>query len=83
MPHKELFKQSLIYSGPLIWTNPLDNLRQLETIKSFHKNCIKLMKRVQSTAYQSKGVPTYMRKCTCMIFSYFIWFLEEKMQLMY
>ena len=43
-PHKELFKQGLIYSGPLIWNNLPENLRQLETIDSFHKNCIKWMK---------------------------------------
>lgn len=47
-PHKELFKQSLIYSGPLIWNNLPDNLRQLGTIDSFHKNCIKWMKGTHS-----------------------------------
>ena len=41
-PHKELFKQSLLYSGPLIWNNLPDDLRQLGTIDTFHKNCIKL-----------------------------------------
>ena len=46
-PHKELFKQSLIYSGPLIWNNLPDDLRQLGTIDTFHKNCIKWMKRIQ------------------------------------
>ena len=45
-PHKELFKQGLIYSGPLIWNNLPENLRQLETIDSFHKNCIKWMKGI-------------------------------------
>ena len=27
MPQKELFKQSVIYSGPLIWNNLPENLR--------------------------------------------------------
>ena len=49
-PHKELFKQSLIYSGPLIWNNLPDDLRQLGTIDTFHKNCIKWMKRIQISA---------------------------------
>ena len=43
-PNKELFKQSLIYSGPMIWNNLPDKLKHLETIDSFHKNCIKWMK---------------------------------------
>ena len=51
MPHKELFKQSLIYSGPLIWNNLPENLRQVETIDSFHKNCMKWMKVIQPTVY--------------------------------
>ena len=29
MPHKELFKQSLIYSGPLIWNNLPEHLRHV------------------------------------------------------
>ena len=37
MPHKELSKQSIIYSGPLIWNNVPENLRQEDTIDSFHK----------------------------------------------
>ena len=45
--NKELFKQGLIYSGPLIWNNLPERLRQLKTIDSFHKNCIKWMKGVQ------------------------------------
>ena len=46
-PNKELFKQSLIYSGPLIWNNLPDKLKHLETINSFHKNCIKWIKGTQ------------------------------------
>ena len=34
-PNKELFKQSLIYSGPMIWNNLPDKLKHLETIDSF------------------------------------------------
>ena len=46
-PNKELFKQSLIYSGPMIWNNLPDKLKHLGTIDSFHKNCIKWMKGAQ------------------------------------
>ena len=46
-PNKELLKQSLIYSGPLIWNNLPDKLKHLETINSFHKNCIKWIKGTQ------------------------------------
>ena len=45
-PNKELFKQSLIYSGPLIWNNLPDTLKQLGTINSFHRNCIKWIKGI-------------------------------------
>ena len=47
-PHKELFKQSLIYSGPLIWNNLPDKLKHLGNVDSFHKNCIKWMKGIQT-----------------------------------
>ena len=43
-PQKEIFKQSLIYSGPVIWNNLPDCLKNLETVDSFHRNCIKWMK---------------------------------------
>ena len=46
-PNKELLKQSMIYSGPLIWNNLPDKLKHLETINSFHKNCIKWIKGTQ------------------------------------
>ena len=35
-PQKEIFKQSLIYSGPIIWNNLPDSLKNLETVNSFH-----------------------------------------------
>ena len=47
-PHKELFKQSLIFSGPLIWNNLPDKLKNLGTVDCFHKNCIKWMKGIQT-----------------------------------
>ena len=43
-PKKEIFKQSLIYSGPVIWNNLPDCLKNLETVDSFHRHCIKWMK---------------------------------------
>ena len=43
-PQKEIFKQSLIYSGPVIWNNFPDCLKNLETVDSFHRHCIKWMK---------------------------------------
>ena len=46
-PNKELFKQSMIYSGPMIWNNLPDKLKHLKTIDSFYKNCIKWMKGAQ------------------------------------
>ena len=39
-PQKEIFKQSLIYSGPVILNNLPDCLKNLETVDSFHRNCI-------------------------------------------
>ena len=43
-PQKEIFKQSLIYSGPVIWNNLPDCLMNLETVDSFHRQSIKWMK---------------------------------------
>ena len=43
-PQKEIFKQSLIYSGPVIWNNLPDCLKFFETVDSFHRHCIKWMK---------------------------------------
>ena len=34
----------LIYSGPVIWNNLPDCLKNLETVDSFHRHCIKWMK---------------------------------------
>ena len=35
-PNKELFKHSLIYTGPVMWNDLPDKLKHLETIDSFH-----------------------------------------------
>ena len=43
-PQKEVLKQSLIYSGPVIWNNLPDCLKNLETVDYFHRHCIKWMK---------------------------------------
>ena len=43
-PQKEIFKQSLIYSGPVIWNNLPHCLKNLETVDSFHRHCIEWMK---------------------------------------
>ena len=32
------------YSGPVIWNNLPDCLKNLETVDSFHRHCIKWMK---------------------------------------
>ena len=44
-PQKGIFKQSLIYSGrgPVIWNNLPDCLKNLGTVDSFHRHCIKWM----------------------------------------
>ena len=48
-PQKEIFKQSLIYSGPIIWNNLPDWLKNLKTVDSFHNNCIKWIKSCNQT----------------------------------
>ena len=69
MRHKDLFKLSLIYSVPLIWNNLPENLRQVETIDNFDKKCIKWMKGIQPTVYQSISYLTlitqYSNVCVC------------------
>lgn len=45
-PQIEVFKQSMIYSGPLIWNSLPDSLKNLGNIDSFHKNCIKWIKGI-------------------------------------
>ncbi|MCU7800728.1 MAG: hypothetical protein KZQ70_11410 [gamma proteobacterium symbiont of Lucinoma myriamae] len=40
-PKKELFKNSMRYSGCLIWNSLPNNVKQAESVESFHKRCIK------------------------------------------
>ena len=46
-PQKEMFKQNLIYSGPVIWNNLPDLLKTL-TFDSFHNQYMKWMKWLTS-----------------------------------
>ncbi len=43
-PNKEIFKQSIAYSGPIIWNSLPNQLKNLETVNSFHNNFIKWIK---------------------------------------
>ena len=45
---KEIFKQSLIYSGPVIWNHLPDWLKNSKSVDSFHNQCIKWMKCLTS-----------------------------------
>ena len=40
-PNKEIFKQSMSYSGSIIWKNLPYSLKAAETMNSFHLRCIK------------------------------------------
>ena len=48
IPQKEIFKQSFIYSWPVIWNNLPDWLKNSDNFDSFHNQCIKWMKRLTS-----------------------------------
>ncbi len=43
-PNKEIFKQSIAYSGPIIWNSLPNELKHLQTVNSFHNNFIKWIK---------------------------------------
>ena len=43
-PRTELFKNSLAFSGPMIWNCLPNNVKCAPSIDSFHKGCIKWMK---------------------------------------
>ena len=43
-PNKEIFKPSMSYSGPLIWNSLPVEIRQAESINSFHLRCVKWRK---------------------------------------
>ena len=45
-PNKEIFKQSLTYSGPIIWNNLPTDIKEKSSIMAFQSNLIKLMKNV-------------------------------------
>ena len=45
-PNKEIFKQSLTYSGPIIWNNLPINIKEKSSTMAFQCNLIKLMKNV-------------------------------------
>ena len=47
-PQKEIFKQSLMYSWPIIWNNLPDWLKNSDSVDSFHNQCIKWMKCLTS-----------------------------------
>ena len=48
-PNKEIFKRSMSYSGPLIWNSLPVEIRQAESISSFHLRCVKWMKGTQNS----------------------------------
>jgi hypothetical protein len=43
-PNKEIYKQSITYSGPIVWNSLPDKLKTLNTVDAFHTNFIKWMK---------------------------------------
>ena len=46
-PHKEIFKQSLAYSGPIIWNSLPSSLKSLDSTHKFHSALIKWLKEPQ------------------------------------
>ena len=40
-PHTECFKQSMRYSGCLIWNSLPDDVKSSETRETFHRRCLK------------------------------------------
>ena len=43
-PNREIFKQSITYSGPIVWNSLPSELRNLDTVNSFHNYLIKWLK---------------------------------------
>ena len=41
LPKRECFKQSMRYSGCLIWNSLLNNVKQSQTAETFHNRCLK------------------------------------------
>ena len=44
-PKKEIFKQSLIYSGPIVWNSLPATLKNVNSVSSFHNHFIKWLKQ--------------------------------------
>ena len=44
-PKKEIFKQSLIYSGPIEWNSLPATLKKVNSVSSFHNHFIKWLKQ--------------------------------------
>lgn len=40
-PRTECFKQSMRYSGCLIWNSLPDEVKNVQTVETFHKRCLK------------------------------------------
>ena len=43
-PNREIFKQSITYSGPIVWNSLPSELKNLDTVNSFHNYLIKWLK---------------------------------------
>ena len=43
-PNREIFKQSITYSGPIVWNSLPSELKNLDTVNSFHNHFIKWLK---------------------------------------
>ena len=43
-PNREIFKQSITYSGPIVWNSLPSELKNLDTVNSFHNYSIKWLK---------------------------------------
>ena len=44
-PKKEIFKQSIIYSGPILWNSLPSELKNLNSVSTFHNHFIKWLKQ--------------------------------------
>ena len=50
-PYKEMFKQSITYSGPIIWNSLPLGLKSLDSIEKFHSSLIKWMKKTLTFSF--------------------------------
>ena len=68
----EIFKQSVNYSGPVIWNNLPDCIKNLETVDSFHRHCIKWMKSsVYLSIFETEALCPYEHNFECKIVNMF------------